>query len=91
MAALKKVGVLVVAFSALAFVYVRGLSPLMPSPQESDVSATPGPLSAFHAERPGIKTCSSCHTSEGEVAPAKCLSCHSRDDWRIDQAPVVKW
>jgi len=85
MAASIKTGLLVVSFSALAFVSVLGLSPRAPSPQESDVSDAPGPLSAFHAERPGIKTCSSCHTPEKEIVPAKCLSCHNEIASRVKE------
>ncbi|HEX2695682.1 MAG TPA: hypothetical protein VHP61_07990 [Acidobacteriota bacterium] len=84
MAASKIAGVLV-AFSALAFVSALRLFPRTPSPQKSDVSAAPGPLSVFHAERPGIKTCSSCHTPDGEAAPAKCLSCHDEIASRIKE------
>jgi hypothetical protein len=83
MAASKKAGIIVVAFSVLAFVPGRGFSPRPPSPQESDVSDAPGPLSAFHAERPGIKTCSSCHTPDKEVAPTKCLFCHDEIASRV--------
>jgi hypothetical protein len=85
MTASKKAGVLAVAFSALASVSVLGLSPRSLSAQESDVADAPGPLSAFHAEKPGIKNCSSCHTPEKEVAPAKCLSCHDEIALRIKE------
>ncbi len=85
MAASKKAGVLVVALSALAIVSVLAPSPRALSAQESHVSDAPGPLSAFHAERPGIKACSSCHTPEGESAPAKCLSCHTEIALRIKE------
>lgn len=83
MAATKKGGILVIALSALALVSAYGRSPRVASLQESDVSAAPGPLSAFHAEKPGIRNCSSCHTPVPEIAPAKCLACHEEISSRI--------
>lgn len=78
-----RTGVFVVALWALAVLPGLGLPPRAPAPQESGVSDAPGPLSAVHAEKPGIKSCSSCHTPEKEVAPAKCLSCHGEIALRI--------
>ncbi len=43
----------------------------------------PGPLSAFHASKPGEKDCASCHVAPGKVAPAKCLACHAEIASRI--------
>lgn len=83
MAAAKMGGILVIALSTLTFVSAHGLSPRASTPQESDVSAAPGPLSAFHAEKPGIRNCSSCHTPVPEIAPAKCLACHDEIASRI--------
>jgi hypothetical protein len=91
MAALKKVGFSSSRSRPLLSYMCGGLSPRMPSPQESAVSALPGPLCAFHAERPGIRTCSSCHDSRHPGRQEECLACHSKDGWRIDQDPVVKW
>lgn len=43
----------------------------------------PGPLSAFHAERPGIDDCDACHVPSGETGPANCLACHDEIATRI--------
>jgi hypothetical protein len=43
----------------------------------------PGPLSAFHAVKPGESDCAACHTAPGKVSPAKCLACHSEIASRI--------
>jgi len=44
--------------------------------QETNPPEAPGPLSLAHAERPGLKDCTVCHTPEYEVKPEKCLGCH---------------
>ncbi len=44
--------------------------------QETNPPESPGPLSLAHAEKPGLKDCSVCHTPEYEVKPEKCLACH---------------
>ncbi len=74
---------MVVALSTLALFSVRALQSRATLLQESDVSAAPGPLSAFHADKPGIKNCSSCHAPDGEADPAKCLACHEEIASRI--------
>ncbi len=43
----------------------------------------PGPLSAFHAAKPGESDCAACHTAPGKVSPAKCLACHTEIASRI--------
>jgi hypothetical protein len=43
----------------------------------------PGPLSAFHATKPGESDCAACHTAPGKVSPAKCLACHAEIASRI--------
>lgn len=52
-------------------------------PDPSPVEQAPGPLSAAHAGRPGIGDCAACHVAAGEIAPAKCLSCHDEMASRI--------
>jgi len=43
----------------------------------------PGPLSAFHAVKPGESDCAACHSAPGETSPAKCLACHTEIASRI--------
>jgi hypothetical protein len=45
----------------------------------------PGPLSAYHAERPGSGDCEACHVTPGEIAPANCLACHDEIATRIEE------
>jgi hypothetical protein len=60
---------------ALAFVPAAG--------QTGKAQEMPGPLSAFHAAKPGETDCSACHFAPGKVAPAKCLTCHTEIASRI--------
>jgi hypothetical protein len=60
---------------ALAFVRAAG--------QTGNAQEMPGPLSAFHAAKPGPTDCSACHSAPGKVAPAKCLTCHTEIASRI--------
>ncbi len=82
---MKKAGVFVAAFTALAFGTVPRLSPRPSAPQKSGVVEAPGPLSAFHAQKPGIAACASCHAPDGDASPEKCLSCHEEIASRLKE------
>lgn len=43
----------------------------------------PGPLSVFHASKPGETDCAACHAAPGKTSPAKCLACHTEIASRI--------
>lgn len=47
-----------------------------------DVAQMPGALSASHAAKPG-PDCAACHVAKGQIAPAKCLACHTEIASRI--------
>jgi hypothetical protein len=79
-----------ISISLVSALLVRAAS-RAPAPsfsQETDVSGAPGPLSASHAVKPGIKDCAACHTPEGDVLPGKCLACHQEIAVRIKEGRV---
>jgi hypothetical protein len=50
---------------------------------QQDIKNSPGPLSVFHSESPGLHNCQKCHSQEYAVDDAKCLACHSEIGLRM--------
>lgn len=63
---------------ALILVLVSGSAAL----RSLTVQEMPGPLSSSHETKPGAN-CAACHVSAGQIAPAKCLACHTEIASRI--------
>jgi hypothetical protein len=51
--------------------------------QRQDYQDAPGPLSAVHADSPGLQNCQKCHSPNMEADDKKCLACHSEIASRI--------
>ncbi len=84
---LRAVFLALISISMVFALLVRAAShpPFPAFSQEADVSDAPGPLSASHAAKPGIKDCAACHTPERDVLPGKCLACHQEIAIRIKE------
>jgi len=76
-----------ISVSLLSALVVRAAfrAPAPSFSQETEVSDAPGPLSASHAAKPGIKDCATCHTPDRDVLPGKCLACHQEIAIRIKE------
>lgn len=70
----------ILPLSGLALILVLILGP--GALRSLTVQEMPGPLSASHEAKPGAN-CAACHVSAGEIAPAKCLACHTEIATRI--------
>jgi len=44
---------------------------------EASAQLSPGPLHSVHADLEGIENCTQCHESGNQLAPEKCLECHT--------------
>jgi hypothetical protein len=54
--------------------------------QETKSEEAPVPMSLAHAEKPGLKDCSVCHTADFGITPEKCLACHQEMGQRMKES-----